>query len=125
MGQDRFERSVIKSQERNEHKGGYNVVVGLGHSPAILRGSPHFQAVRTAAIDVLCDEGGDAQAREICGDGMLDVVLPPVVALPQKGVAGWTFDVLTQNLRDRSRQDIPRSSCRLALQRGQNNRDPR
>lgn len=61
----------------------------------------------------------------MCDDGKLDVVLPPVVALPQKGVGDWKFEVLMRTLRDRSRQGIPRSNRRLALRRDQDTRDPR
>lgn len=70
------------------------------------------------------------QTRGLYADGKMDVVLPPVVALLQTGVAGWMFSALMRNLRGRSRQDIPRSTCRLAPrrlapQRVQNTRDPR
>ena len=100
-------------------------MMGLGHSPATLRGSPHFQAARTAVIDGVWNGVGGAQARGICDDGKLDVVLPLVVALPRKVVADWRFGALMQNPRDRSHQGIPRSSCRLALQQDQNTREPR
>lgn len=122
---DRFDRREEGSPGHSGHKDGYNAVVGLGHSPAILRGSPHFQEAPTAVTGALEVVEVGAQARGICDDGKMDVVLPLVVALPQKGVADWMFEVLMRNPRDRSRQGIPRSSCRLALQRGQNNRDPR
>lgn len=61
----------------------------------------------------------------MCDDGKLDVVLPLVVALPRKDVGDWKFEVLRRTLRDRSRQGIPRSSCRLVRQRDQNTRDLR
>ena len=100
--------------------------MGLGHSPATLRGSPHFQAARTAVIGGVWNEVGGAQARGICDDGKLGVVLLLVVALQRKGVADWKFEVLMQNPRDRSHQGIPRrSSCRLALQQDQNTREAR
>ena len=69
--------------------------------------------------------GGGAQARGICDDGNMDVVLLPVAAPRRMGVADWMFEVSMRNPTDRSRQRIPRSSCRLALQRGQNTRDRR
>ena len=125
LGQDRAGRCGEGSLEQSVHTDGYNVVVGLGHSPAILRGSPHFQVARMVVIDALWDEGGGAQARGIRDDGTMDVSLPPVVALPRKGVADWKSGALKRSPRDRSRQGIPRSNCRLALQPGQNNRDPR
>ena len=126
MGQDRFDRHEEGgSWERNGHKDGYSAVVGLGHSPAILRGSPHFQAARTAVIDGLSNEGGGGLARGIRDDGKMDVVLPQVVALPRRDVADWKFGVLMRNPRDQSRQGIPRSSCRLARQQDQNTRDRR
>lgn len=54
LGQDRFDRHEEQgSRGQNGHMDGYNDVVGLGHSPAILRGSPHFQAARTAVTDAL------------------------------------------------------------------------
>ena len=126
LEQDRFD----KGEEEGSlgcigHKDGYNAVVGLGRSPAILRGSPHFQAAPKAAIDALEGVGGGAQARGICDDGKMDVVLLPAAAPRQLGVADWRFEVATRNPRDRSRQGIPRSSCRLALQRGRNTRDRR
>ena len=78
-------------------------------------------------IDGVWNEVGGAQARGICDDGKLDVVLPLVVALPRKGVADWKFGALMQNPRDRSHQGITgrRSSCRLALRQDQNTREPR
>ena len=100
-------------------------MMGLGHSPATLRGSPHFQAARTAVIDGVWNEVDGAQARGICDDEKLDVVLPLVVALPRKGVADWKFGVLMRNPKDRSHQGIPRSSRRLALQQARNTREPR
>ena len=53
LGHDKFERREEDSPGRSGRKDGYSAVVGLGHSPAILRGSPHFQAARTAVIDAL------------------------------------------------------------------------
>ena len=120
---DRREGEGIPGQ--SARKDGYNVVVGLGRSPAILRGSPHFQVAPTAVTDALWDVGCDAQARGICCDEKMGVVLPPVVALLQNGVADWKFEVLMPNPRDRSHQDKPRSSYRLVLRRDQNTRDPR
>ena len=35
------------------HKDGYIAGVGLGRSPAILQGSPHFQVAPTAVIDAV------------------------------------------------------------------------
>ena len=126
LGQDRFDRHEEGgSLERSGRKDGYSAVVGLGHSPAILRGSPHFQAARTAVIDALSNEGGGGLTHGIRDDGRMDVVLPPVVALLRRGVADWKFGALMRNPRDRSRQGRPRSSCRLALQQDQNTRDLR
>lgn len=52
LDQDRFDRREEKdSLEHSGHKDDYNAVLGLGRSPAILRGSPHFQAAPTAVID--------------------------------------------------------------------------
>lgn len=54
LEQDKFDKSEEEgSRGRSEHKDGYNAVVGLGRSPAILRGNPHFQAAPTAVIDAL------------------------------------------------------------------------
>lgn len=52
--QDRFDRREEKgSPGRSGHKDGYNAALGLGRSPATLRGSPHFQAAPMAVIDAL------------------------------------------------------------------------
>ena len=126
LDQDRLDRREEKdSLGHSGQRDGYNVVLGLGRSPATLRGSPHFQAAPTAVIDALLYVGCGAQAHEIRDDGRMDVVLPLVVALPQKGVADSKFEVLMRNPRGRSHQGIPRSSCRLALQLDQSTRDPR
>ena len=123
--QGRFDRREGKGSQRySEHKDGYNAVVGLGRSPAIHRGSPHFQADPMALIDALEDVGGDAQARGICDDGKMDVLLLPVVVLPQTGVVDGRFEVWMRNPRDQYLQDRnPITSYRLAHQLGQGNRD--
>lgn len=54
VGQGRFDKREKKGILRHSgHKDGYKAVVGLGRSPAILRGSPHFQVAPTAVIDAL------------------------------------------------------------------------
>lgn len=50
---DRLDRRDEGSLGHSGHKDGYNAAVGLGRSPAILRGGPHFQAAPTAVIDAL------------------------------------------------------------------------
>lgn len=123
LGQGRFDRREEEgTPAQSGHKDGYNAGVGLGHSPAILRGSPHFQAAPMVVIFALWDEGGGVQAREICDDGKMDVVLLLAVALQRKGVADWKFGVSMQNPRGQSHRGIPRSSCRRALQRDRNTR---
>ena len=111
------------SQKYSEHKDGYSVG-GLGRSPAIHRGSPHFQVDLMALIGAVEDVGADAQARGICDDGKMDVLLLPVVVLPQTGVFDGKSEVWRRNprgqyLRDRS----PITSYRLAHQLDQSNRD--
>ena len=125
LEQGRFGRREGKgSQKYSEHKDGYKVVVGLGRSPAIHRGSPHFQVDPMALIDALEDVGGDAQARGICDDGKMDVLLLPVVGLPQTGVFDGKSEVWMQNPRGQYLQERnPIASYRLAHQLGQSNRD--
>ena len=54
LGQGRFDRREEEgSLLQSGHKDGYNAGVGLGHSPAILRGSPHFQVAPMAVIYAL------------------------------------------------------------------------
>ena len=73
--------------EHSGHKDGHNAVVGLGHSPAILRGNPHFQEAPKAVTGALEVVEGGAQAHGICDEGKMDVVLPLDLVLPQNGVA--------------------------------------
>ena len=99
-------------------------MVGLGRSPAIHRGSPHFQVDPMALIDALEDVGGDARARGICDDGKMDVLLLPVVVLPQTGVFDGKSGVLMRIPRDQYLQDRnPITSYRLAHQLGRSIRD--
>ena len=123
--QGRFGKREGKgSQKYSERKDGYKAVVGLGRSPAIHRGSPRFQVDPMALIDALEDVGGDAQARGICDDGKMDVLLLLVVVLPQTGVFDEKSEVLMRNPRDQYLQGRnPITSYRLAHQLGRSNRD--
>ena len=77
-----------------------------------------------ALIDALEDVGGDARARGICDDGKMDVLLLPVVVLPQTGVFDGKSGVLMRIPRDQYLQDRnPITSYRLAHQLGRSIRD--
>lgn len=91
LAQDMFDKGEGEdSRGHSGHKGGYNDGVGLGRSPAIRRGSPHFQAAQTAVIDALfgLGRGGrGAPARGLCDHEKTDaafllfgVLLPKAAA---------------------------------------------
>jgi len=114
----RHERGT-RQQQHNERNCAYTAGVGLGHRPAILRESPHFQT-RTVALDALLDEADCAYVLALYVDDIVGGALLVVGGLQRADAADLKYEVLRRNPRAQSRQHIRSSNCLRAPLQDQN-----